>query len=126
MTGFVLIFWSSLKTISGVFWRVVKKSPGCYVLAGVLLLAALWVAQAVGFRAGVAAQKQAAAQHAVQIAKITHTVAARAEAASVANLRLVYRDKEVVRYVTQHAASLPDRDAVCISADLADRLRGLE
>ncbi|MGB8601600.1 MAG: hypothetical protein WCD42_05315 [Rhizomicrobium sp.] len=126
MTGFVLIVWGSLKTIGGVFWRLMKNPPACYVCAGCLVLLALWGAQAIGYRSGVAAQKRAAAVRSAQIEKSARTVAARAEDTSMANIRLVYRNQEVVRYVTRKAAGLPDGGTICIPADLADRLRGLE
>lgn len=126
MTGFVLILWGSLKTIGGVFWRGMKNPPACYVCVGCLFLLALWGAHTIGFHAGMTAQKQAGGARRAQIEKSARTVAARAEAASVANIRLVYRNQEVVRYVTRKAAVLPDGGTICISADLADRLRELE
>ena len=122
--------WALVGMLTGKVWRWVTKSPGCWVVLSVAAALALWGVHHHGYVAGRAeceAAHQVAAARAV-IAQERHNASAVAasEARTAADTRIAYRNKEIIRYVAVKAATLPGGSDVCVPADLADRLRGLE
>lgn len=99
---------------------------GMYLVGALLLLV-------IGYRAGIvrgqAACQQSRADAAAMVAQKARgamMVAADTETRRMSGLHTDNQNQEVVRYVTQQAAVQNEGGSICIAADLADRLRGLQ
>jgi hypothetical protein len=107
-----------------------SKPPGAYLGAALLAIGIVSGAHLLGYRAGrsdcEAAQVRAAAEAANFRQRLNAAVSARADERAAHNDEAGNRNRERVRYVTVHARTLSDGDAVCIPAVLADRMRVLE
>lgn len=122
--------WAAL----GVPWASLRgwtaKPPGRTILIVVVAMLAVWWWSGHEYRAGQAACEAAhrgAAQSAIlKQAQRSAAVVAASEARTAADTKIVYRNKEIVRDVAVEAATLPAGGAVCVPADLADRVRGLQ
>lgn len=120
---------SALQAVGGKIWKWAKQPPGLYVVLALAAALALWLAYHRGYSAGQcacqAAQKVAA--EAAQARRITANtgITAAADRRTADAEQIVYKNQEVIRYVTREAAMLPDGGATCLSADLADRVRDI-
>lgn len=118
------------KELGAKAWAFVSKPPGSYVALVILAVLALWLAYGRGYGAGETAceaRHAAAAKAEIQRQQtVAVGVMARADARLNQNATADVKAKEIVTDVTQKAKALPDSAAVCIPADVADRLRGIE
>lgn len=122
--------WAAIRAAGGWLWQMVCTPLGRVVAAALAALLALWLAYHAGVHAGQAACEAAhrlAADQSVrrQIVAASGAVQ-RAETAAVTAVAADNRNKGVVRDVAIRAAALPGGSDVCVSADVADRLRDLE
>jgi hypothetical protein len=130
MIEFALTAWSFIRGALPKLWTWARKPPGLYVVIALAAILALWWFGHREYRAG---QATCEAAHAATAAKIvaaqerrnTAAVAA-SESRTTADTKIEYRNKEIIRYVTRQATTLPDGGDTCLSADLADRVRDLQ
>jgi|GEM_PF-3458101 hypothetical protein len=108
----------------------ISKPPGSYIALAILAVLALWLTYGRGYDAGKTAceaRHAAAAKTEIQRQQTAAVgVVARTDARTNQNATADVKAKEIVTDVTQKAKAQPDSAAVCISADVADRLRGIE
>lgn len=121
---------SALQTVGAKIWKWAKQPPGLYAVLVLAAVLALWLAYHRGYSAGQGAcdaryKAAAAAADSARRAANTAAVAA-SETRTVADTRIIYRNQEVIRYVTREAAKLPDGNAECVPAAVADKLRSIE
>jgi hypothetical protein len=122
--------WAAAAGIRAAVWSWMRQPPGLYVVIALAAVLALWWFGQHEFSAGQAACEVAhkAATQAAIVRQERHATAvvAASEARTTADTKIVYRNREVIRYVTREAAKLPDGGDVCLTAVLADGVRGLQ
>jgi hypothetical protein len=107
-----------------------SKPPGSWIALALAALLALWAVHHHGYASGKAECE--AAHYAAATAEIARqnavgtAVVARAETRAATDAAKDKQNQETVRYVVKTVYAQPDAADVCITADIADRLRDLD
>lgn len=103
------------KELGAKAWAFVSKPPGSYVAIVILAVLVLWLAYGRGYDTGETA------------CEARHTTAAKIEIQRQQTVAVgVVARSEIRSNQNTTANAQPDSAAVCIPADVADRLRGIE
>ncbi len=121
---------AAAKSLAGKTTAFLSRPPGSYIALAILFALALWLAYGRGYDAGEGACEARHATAAKAEVRRQQTAAAsavaRSETRSNRDATADEKAKEIVTDVTEKAKAQPDSAAVCIPADVADRLRRIE
>ena len=104
----------------------VTRPPGSWLAGALAALLMLWGIHHHGYVQGAAACETAQARHRAEQKAQGDAARRRAERQAQQDSAKNEKANETIRYVTLRAKALPDGSVVCIPADVADRLRGIE
>lgn len=126
----ILALLTSARAVLSTVWAFLKTKAGKIILAVTGAGLALWLVYHRGYSAGqgacVAAHNAAAVKMVQRQTMAASGAVVASEGRTSADTKIVYRNNEVIRYVTREAAKMPDGGTVCIPTDIADKLRRLE